>query len=162
MKPLEQFICDGCGEIIEESSQGYLEWLSDPHSSSGLKEQEFGFRIVHHALHSPRKESQGDCYRLGSSSSQPLVDALGDSGAAWRLHFLDVGAFHDPEGEGMPRAKNLREYVELLRRLTVPYYEEARQYWGLLGSEPDFIGVHERAIYGEDILKELIRRGKTK
>jgi len=29
LRPLKQFICDCCNEIIEQPEQGYLEWLAD-------------------------------------------------------------------------------------------------------------------------------------
>lgn len=52
MKPLEQFLCDECGQPIEKPEQGWLEWLV-------IDEQKQGFRIVHHKSYSPRSSG---CY----------------------------------------------------------------------------------------------------
>ena len=49
LEPLKQWVCDTCGEIINSSSEGYVEWLTD--DSSPLKSN--GFRIVHQAYYSP-------------------------------------------------------------------------------------------------------------
>ena len=56
LKPLEQWVCDECGEVIEEASHGYLEWVVDADTRA------HGFRIVHQAHHSPRQPGS-DCYR---------------------------------------------------------------------------------------------------
>ena len=29
LRPLEQFICDECGELIEKLEDGWLEWIDD-------------------------------------------------------------------------------------------------------------------------------------
>jgi hypothetical protein len=55
LKPLEEFLCDSCGEVIRTLAEGWLEWLEDPAS---LKD--YDFRIVHHSLSSPR--GPGGCY----------------------------------------------------------------------------------------------------
>ena len=71
LKPLQQWLCDECGEVIEEPAHGYLEWLQDDSHKA------YGFRIVHHAPRSPRRPSGGDCYRYtdhyGRSSSDLMV-----------------------------------------------------------------------------------------
>jgi hypothetical protein len=55
LEPLRQWICDTCGEIIQSAEQGYVEWME-------TNDKMHGFRIVHHARHSPRKGIGGDCY----------------------------------------------------------------------------------------------------
>jgi hypothetical protein len=47
LKTLQQWICDTCGEIIADPSQGYVEWLT------GEDRLAHGYRIVHHAPYSP-------------------------------------------------------------------------------------------------------------
>ena len=71
------------------------------------------------------------------------------------LSFLDEGPIHDPEYSG-PRAKDIREFVDIVRRLTIPYYEEARLYWRRAQADGFFSGCGHVAIYQPDTLKLLI------
>jgi hypothetical protein len=49
LRPLEQWICDTCGEVIDSPSAGYVEWLS------GMERGSYrSYRIVHQFAHSPR------------------------------------------------------------------------------------------------------------
>ena len=125
LEPLEQWICDACGEVIETPGDGYLEWLSgDDHKAHS-------FRIVHHAPKSPRKPG-GDCYAYTKASGRMDLDLdahVGPSGLPHLLTFLDAGEYHQRDYQG-PEVRNVREWVELFRRLQLPYYEEARLYWG--------------------------------
>ena len=124
MAPLEQWTCDVCGELIRAPREGMLQWLS------GAGELARGFRIVHNAGFSPRGP-RNDCYyesKTQQFADMHLADMLGAKGLVDVLSFLDPGPFHVPEYRG-PRVADLREFAEIMRRLFVPYYEEARQYW---------------------------------
>jgi hypothetical protein len=55
LRPLRQFICDACGEIIASPKAGWLEWRAN---ADGHLE---GFHIVHHMAASPRQPA-ADCY----------------------------------------------------------------------------------------------------
>ena len=57
------------------------------------------------------------------------------------------------------RVRDVREYVELMRRLALPYYEEARTLWGL-ATESGFFegGGDELWVYAPETLKALIAR----
>jgi hypothetical protein len=55
LKPLEQFICDYCGYVINSIEDGWVEWLTEI-TEDGFREH--GFKIVHHAPSSPRRESR--------------------------------------------------------------------------------------------------------
>ena len=56
LKPLHQFICDECENLIEKIEDGWLEWLNPPDKPV------HGFRIVHVAGASPRFNQGGNCY----------------------------------------------------------------------------------------------------
>jgi hypothetical protein len=73
------------------------------------------------------------------------------------LRFIDIGDYHDPEFKG-PRITDFREWSELARRLTIPYYEEARLYWANANEDGYFDGVNENRIYMEDFLKRLVKK----
>ncbi|MDZ7799986.1 MAG: hypothetical protein U5K81_04210 [Trueperaceae bacterium] len=156
LEPLHQFICDTCGQVIENPDQGYVEWFVDPHSPP----DHHGFSIVHHAPYSPRRESDRDCYIGRATGSLPLPRFLGQDGAAQRLAFLDLGPHHDPDRRNSPQARDLREYVEFLRRLTIPYYEEARLHWHVLQSQ-DYAGINETAIFEASELLRIIHDGEA-
>ena len=120
LKPLEQWICDSCGEIISRPDHGSVEW-----KETGLKLH--GFRIVHHASHSPRREKGGNCYYTNAESGgdTALTDLVGVRGLVELTSWIDVGEWHDAKYNG-PDVRDLREWTALFRRLHLPYYEEAR------------------------------------
>jgi hypothetical protein len=154
--PLQQWTCDECGETIGNPSDGYVEWLRE-HEGDGWVVH--GFRIVHHASASPRKEAGHDCYLYAGRTGRadlPLGDFLGPDGLVRLLMFLDVGPIHDPDG--MPQIRNTREYVELFRRLQLPYYEEARTRLPIAQSEGSFQSANEVWPYLQSTLKELVER----
>ena len=52
IKPLEQFYCDECGQLIKEIRDGWVEWIDEEVNG---KKHSYGFRIVHHNSCSPLK-----------------------------------------------------------------------------------------------------------
>jgi len=112
LKPLQQFICDECGDVIEKVDDGWLEWFDD------TKNPIHGFRIVHVSGASPRFKKGGNCYYPESSalSDNHLEHFTGIDGLAWLLSLFDRN-LGDP-----------RELAEIIRRIHILYYEEARQY----------------------------------
>jgi len=120
LKPLQQWICDACGEVIESPEQGYVEWME-------TDDKMHGFRIVHHALYSPRKRDGRNCYyrnnELGGGTS--LSDLVEVRGLLNLTSWVDVGEWHEPD-YAEPDVRDLREWTTLFRRLHVPYYEQAR------------------------------------
>jgi len=119
LKPLQQWICDSCGEIINSPKQGYVEWME-------TRGKVHGFRIVHHALYSPYRY-RNDCYYKDDESGGDcsVRDLIGIRGLVNLTSWIDVGEWHDPQYSG-PRVRDLREWTTLFRRLFIPYYEEAR------------------------------------
>ena len=112
LRPLEQFICDECGELIEKLEDGWLEWIDD------YKNPIHGFRIVHASGTSPRRKSGKNCYYPesiglcdGHLSHFSTIDGL-----AILLSFFEKNL-------GTPK-----ELAEIIRRLHIPHYEEARRY----------------------------------
>ena len=72
---------------------------------------------------------------------------------------LDIGEFHDPSGSFICGISDFREFVEFFRRLTIPYYEEARLYFsqaledGIISTDMNVI-----LLYSEDILKDIVEK----
>jgi hypothetical protein len=129
LKPMVEWVCDECGQVIAKADEGWVEWTA---RSDGTGAHDF--RLVHHALASPR--GQGGCYRSpdgrpGERSSH-LHHALGISGMLLMLEVLEDGV-RDP-----------KEWSVFFKRLFLPYYEEARLDWPA-GEDRDG---YERALLG--------------
>ncbi|WP_278353178.1 hypothetical protein [Chryseobacterium gleum] len=69
---------------------------------------------------------------------------------------LDNGVYHDPKYIVGSEIENLREFAELQRRLLLPYYEEARQYWNEAINQGYFGEINEISIYMPNFLKRMI------
>lgn len=151
LEPLKQFYCDRCGRLIEQAEAGWVEFLSEP---NGIGRLYYGFRIVHH---SGKCGSEKGClrhfHRHGAGSIE-LDQFTGKNGINELLDFLDEGDVLEPSFRGSS-VKDMREFVELARRLTVPYYEQARQYWQR-ALEDGWFDSNIDGIYGEATLKALI------
>jgi hypothetical protein len=90
LKPLTEWICDACGETIEAPENGYVEWQM-------AGNRRFGFRIVHHATRSPRRNNGGNCYYTTSErgGDMSLDRVVGPSGLAVLTSWLDIGSFNE-------------------------------------------------------------------
>jgi hypothetical protein len=138
LKPLEQFYCDVCGQVITNPHEGYVVWKRDE------KRRGCDFQIIHHAK----------CDDGKSPSSLPLEDFLGPKGMIELLTLVDPGPYHVPD-LNREYVKDMREWVEFVRRCQLPYYEEARRYWDRASSEY-FEDVNDRMIYQPEYLRRMI------
>jgi hypothetical protein len=84
-----------------------------------------------------------------------LSDFLGEIGIINLLCMIDPGPYHSRVFKG-PSIKDFREFVEIARRLTIPYYEEARQWWIEATNDGYFSGSNEIYIYLPKSLKQMI------
>lgn len=148
LEPLKQWICDSCGQVIKSADDGYVEWLVESEESSFSSQ--YGFKIIHSG-------EECTCYSQEDISfiDAPLEFFLRDKGYLNILNFLDIGPLLMREYKG-PRVKNLREFVEFMRRLTVPYYEEARLYFDNLHTDEHF--VLDDSIYQQENLIKIIQK----
>jgi hypothetical protein len=131
--PLKEWICDRCGEITG-IDDGWLEWLDDP---PGARE----FRIVHRVA-----RCRNHTYRRGGSDKN-LRAFLGADGLQDMLSWLDIGPLLAPQEPSTSRVADIRNYVDTLRRLQIPYYEEARRYFGEALSDGYFSDHNEVSIF---------------
>jgi hypothetical protein len=154
LKPLQQWICDSCGEIIQAPEQGYVEWME----TNGKKDH---FRIVHHARHSLRRADGGDCRYSNTErgGDHSISDLVGVQGLLILCSWIDAGEWHDTHYAG-PYVGDLREWTTLFRRLHVPYYEEGRncteELRDLLSG-----GANEIYLYLPDTLKGIIAKHES-
>ena len=141
LKPLEQWCCDTCGDVIDGPTNGCVEWHTT-HRTNTVS----GFRIVHRSSKCTYRSIE--LATLGRTSSLlPLLDALNPSGLGHMLGLLEEAV-----KEGSVREEALSEFVEALRRLQIPYYEEARLAWQAGLKE----GIHDGKRYDSATLKHLI------
>lgn len=147
LKPLQQWICDTCGEIIECPEDGYVQF----------KDGDMGydnFIIVHHFSASPRKDNNTrGCYQYYADSS--LKSFLEAGGLAHLLALVDPGE-HKCYELKQPHTGDFRKWVDFVRRLQLPYYEEARLYWQKAEKDGFFSGANETWPYLSENLKLLI------
>jgi transcriptional regulator with XRE-family HTH domain len=118
LRPLSQWVCDTCGELIETENAGWLEWLG---GEKGNRE----FRIVHQYVSSPRQRGSR-CYQH-ENAVERLDNHLEYFAVGRNRNYAILPPGSPPEGNGIVVA-NIDEYLEVAFRLTVPFYEEARFY----------------------------------
>ena len=156
LRPLKQWICDFCGEVIASPVDGWLEWLDD------ADHRAHEFKIVHHFPASPQRETRSNgCYHYSKHPDRAdmhLDSFLGADGLAYLLSFIDIGYKEIPSHREGPRVRSTREWAELFRRLQLPYYEEARLYWDRAESDGFFGGCNQIWPYLEGNLAEIVKR----
>lgn len=120
--PLQAWLCDVCGELVTgHPNNGLVVWRTD-RTDGGFRD--YDFKIVHKTIDSdpdPRRCDPGSAQ--GYHSSLDLESFLGSDGLAMLLSWLSVGPL---KGGGGPRVTNVDEFVDFVRRVQTPYYEEAR------------------------------------
>ena len=142
--PLSQWKCDACGQIIERPEMGWVEWLAGP--THGTKAH--AFRIVHNS-------SRCQYPSMGRVHDIHLVHLLGPDGLATLLELVSPGGRTANREDGVA---NLDEWCELVRRLHVPHYEEARHYWAYAEADNVFSGLAEHSQYSQATLLEILAR----
>lgn len=145
LKPLKEWYCDKCGEIVTEE-EGYIEWFSE--SAAKGRPQASEFKIVHN-------KSQCKIHSDKLQNTLPITSFLGPDGLVRLFSFLDIGPIVDKENSGS-KIKNMREFVELMRRLHIPHYEEARFNLENAFNDGSLGTPSEIYIYSQEALKYII------
>lgn len=109
--------CDGCGEPVQ-AGQGFVEWVVDDDGPNKGKSR--GYRIVHRGAACSAYAGRGV-----HDQSMALIDAAGENGLVRVLGLIDPG-HHKKPTSAEPETSDLRGVCELMRRLFVENYEEAR------------------------------------
>jgi hypothetical protein len=119
LEPLRQWICDTCGELIARPEDGWVEWQNEKQKTSEPEPRYYDFRIVHQIVASPRREERTEgCYAPNHQMmSSHLHHLLGPDGLIGWIEHIERGTVKDLDG-----------WAEMMRRLYIPYYEEARLY----------------------------------
>lgn len=121
---MKGWICDTCGERIEKVEDGWVEWMKYPKDGADRGEvkkyEGKGLRLVHH-----RSVNPGCAYdqkveyatRKGLLSDLPLSEFLGPDGLMQLLGFIATNI--------VPT----EECLEMIKRLHIPEYEDARRFF---------------------------------
>jgi hypothetical protein len=115
MEPLTQWWCDACAELIETREQGALEFRYDLSAPEERRHQ--CFRIVHNGNAGDRGRADGllGCMERGTDKrglgDVPLTDFVDGLGVLRMLGLKSTD----------------RTWDETFRRISVPYFEEARR-----------------------------------
>lgn len=140
LRPLEQFVCDVCGDLIENVEDGYVIYRCENY-------RDCGFKIIH----------QGRCDDNKAPKSEALKEFLGARGLIMLTGFLSPGPIiinlTHPEIDESP--KSLDEFTDFFRRVQVPFYEEARQKFNQPGLLHEFHGDNELFPYFEETLRDI-------
>lgn len=155
LKPLEQFICDVCGEVITLPAKGVVVWAQVEDKTDG-RSLDVNFRIVHKNL-----KGHGSGCDDNQGLHTELTNVVGLDGMVYLTSFLNNGPFIDREGTDKPDVGNMGQFVDLFRRLQLPKYEEARQYFGVDEVQEEMSGRNELQPFSQAGLEAIIEIGST-
>lgn len=152
--PLGQFICDECGSVIESPEDGYVEWESVREDGRTIVR---GFRIVHHARVSPLGGLEG-CYRYGNSPYRMdmHLNYFLEHAHQYMFSFLYLGQMHDPDFRVGCQVIDFVQFTDFFKRLTIPYYEEARRYFPVAIQDGFIQDDNEIGLYTPERLRSII------
>lgn len=138
--PLTQWTCDTCGDPVVEA-EGYVIWRDTDHKAHD-------FRIIH----------QTRCDDKDLQSSLPLADLVGPAGLAKLLSFLSYGRLDQLKETGARpnRIGDIDEFVDLIRRVQTPFYEQARPLFSLAEVQESMADWNEVAPYLPNELERLV------
>ena len=154
MEPLKQWICDVCGKIIERPEDGYVVWGYD---EDGRIDK---IRILHQNRRGDQERQGCDHDRFQFPNSLPIDRFLGDDGKILLLSLVDPGPFFREEYRDQIADK--RQFLDVVRRFQIPYYEEARLYLDRARAEGFLDGANEIYTYLPSTLKSVVEEYGSK
>lgn len=136
--------CDVCGEDIKDPDDGYVIWKSnDQHKGHDFK-----------IIHTGRCDKSSHLYSMSSA----LTDFLGERGLTVLLSMLSLGPIKAKLGQTGCQIADLDEFVDFMRRVQVPFYEEARSHFNDPSLLEDYSDANEVAPYLPEELKCISAR----
>jgi hypothetical protein len=140
---LTTWTCDTCRDPVTDPNMSLVVWRT-------VADKSIDFMIVH----------KGECdpqARSGFTHNLELSSFLGADGATMLLSWLSLGPLRGSAAD-MPHVGNFDQYVDLFRRVQIPWYEEARtrfrdddvQHW--LGDANEYYP------YMPDVLQQVVDR----
>jgi hypothetical protein len=145
MEPLKQWKCDVCGGIIDDAEHAYLEWMYFDET-----DQEGNFRIVHNKLECRYRMNEAQYLSAGIIIKDwILADYVGPNGLMELVELLYER-----------NLKDKTEIYELIRRLHIPFYEQAREYYEIAEEDGRFDGTGDQNAYRyyQRVILDIISR----
>lgn len=149
------WICDTCGERIETPADGWVEWLV---RLQGDKREGKGLRLVHHAPASRRLGFQRCQYHQQHEfqNGQWLVNDLGLD------HFLGENGLMDLLAMLSEKQLPADEVIEMIKRLFIPGYEEARHHFERALEEGVFDPNRKPGFYSQSDIRAVLAFARKK
>lgn len=143
---LQTWICDACSEPITDPAKALVTW-----KNYGEHYWYQSFLIVHKSIDGRRCDPGA---QSGYNSSLDLDMFLGPEGLTMLLSWLSIGPL---KGGGGTRIapEGLDAYVDLVRRVQIPHYEEARSKFGDEDTEHWLGDANEYYPYIPDVLDRV-------
>jgi hypothetical protein len=142
LKPLSQFFCDTCNAIIRSPEKGCVGFQLD---HEGLVTQ---CVIIHDRKACfPKVEVDFTC--------EPLSNYVGSVGIRNLIALMNPGPLL-VDYKGL-QIDPIAEWAEFARRLTLPYYEEARRYLDLARQDRLILSAASRDPYAPEVLATIVK-----
>jgi hypothetical protein len=143
--PFRSFVCDGCGEKIVDVVSGVVEWVED----GGAPRD---FRICHAppAVASTKPKCTKYVGKMIAGHA-PLARSSGQDGAAFVLARMSDMCINGVTYTAFMEAE------EVFKRLSVPYYEEARRHMTSAESDGYFDGRDPDDATRQASLREMLQ-----
>jgi hypothetical protein len=150
MEPTTKWFCDTCGQQIQSVKDGWVEWIKCKDADGRY----YGrwLRLVHHRPSSPltkgcqydeSHEYKMDCGIVNDLSLESFVEA---DGLMQLLSLLSHG--------DAPQA----EIIEMIQRIHIPGYEEARPYFQEAISEGEIEPNLPEGFYWQSSIARVIKK----
>ena len=139
--PLERWYCDVCDKPIEDAKAAYVIWKSNDESKS------YDFKIIH----------QSRCHLKDYDAYAEIEEFLGEDGLATLFAMLSLGPIKRKiRNQSYCDVVDMDEFVDFMRRVQTPYYEEARRKFVNCNLLNDYSDANEVFPYLPDQLKAII------
>ena len=136
------WICDVCQQPITSVERGYVIWKSGYDGGN-----EHSFKIIH----------QTDCDLDDHDCSSALREFLGLDGLNLLLSHLSSGPVRKHLGRtSRAPIPDLDEFVDFIRRVQIPYYDQARRRFSHPKFLEDFYEAGELTPYRPEMLRRII------
>ena len=134
----DKWYCDSCGGGITDPNMSLMTWRENDDRRG------YDYRLVH------KNSGDGTCdpgSKRGYGSSLEVSNVLGPDGLSELLSHLSLGPLITSTGESLCRVADMDGYVDIIRRLETPYYEEARRHYGCEAVQQYYVGANETLPY---------------
>jgi len=141
--PLTVWTCDACRDDITDPTNAFVIFNYDD------QERAVDFHIVHHNNYGKR------CDPPAMPGSIELSHLLGPDGLAQLLSFLSPGPIKGGSGATVG---DLNGFVDLVRRVQTPWYEQARDFWTTDKTQEHFGDNNEYRPYVPEHLERIAKQ----